>query len=412
MKKVLSAFLIVLILLNFILCNGAYAAGGSPNTKQRNSAYTNTNSTKVSNGVLAELGEEGTTSTTQGSSSKTETSALSYGASIVGVVTGLLARLLNVFIALQVDLIMAQLTYGVEDNKLQYLFTIDRCVFNRVPLFNINYFNVEDEYKVGDTTIQASSSNNAIKQGIAGAYYISRVVAVSISVLVLIYIGIRMALSTVASEQARYKKMLVSWVESIVILFLMIYIISIVISLGEILTGIFYNIRCQLLGQTAGGTSGTYDVFEDTIRSKALLCMFEMSGLEVTLWSIIYWVLLFTEMKFLWTYMKRFLMVGFLIVISPLITISYSIDKAGDGKAQAFSTWLKEFMVNILIQPLHALIYLVFVLTANAIAASSPVIALAMLMAMGTVERMVKVVFDMRGLVSLRGVNKFLKKEG
>ena len=38
MKKVLSAFLIVLILLNFILCNGAYAAGGSPNTKQRNSA--------------------------------------------------------------------------------------------------------------------------------------------------------------------------------------------------------------------------------------------------------------------------------------------------------------------------------------------------------------------------------------
>ena len=63
--------------------------------------------------------------------------------------------------------------------------------------------------------------------------------------------------------------------------------------------------------------------------------------------------------------MKRFLMVGFLIVISPLITITYSIDKAGDGKAQAFSTWLKEFMVNILIQPLHALIYLVFVLMAK-----------------------------------------------
>ena len=69
-------------------------------------------------------------------------------------------------------------------------------------------------------------------------------------------------------------------------------------------------------------------------------------------------------------------------------------------------------MVNVLIQPLHALIYLVFVLTANAIAASSPIIALAMLMSMGSVERMVKVVFDMRGLVSLRGVNKFLKKEG
>ena len=221
-----------------------------------------------------------------------------------------------------------------------------------------------------------------------------------------------MALSTVASEQARYKKMLVSWVESIVVLFAMLYIISAVITVGEILTGIFYDIRCQLLGQTVAGTGEVYGVFEDTIRNKALISLTEFSGLQLTMWSIIYWVLLFTQMKFLWTYMKRFLMVGFLIVISPLITITYSIDKAGDGKAQAFSSWLKEFMVNVLIQPLHALIYLVFVLTANAIAESSPIIALAMLMSMGSVERMVKVVFDMRGLVSLRGVNKFLKKEG
>ena len=88
MKKVLSAFLVVLILLNFILCNGAYAAGGGQDGEQRNSAYTNSNSAKVSNGIFAEIGEDGTTSTTQGSSSKTETSALSYGASIVGVVTG------------------------------------------------------------------------------------------------------------------------------------------------------------------------------------------------------------------------------------------------------------------------------------------------------------------------------------
>ena len=111
MKKVLSAFLVVLILLNFILCNGAYAAGGSTDSEQRNSAYTNTNSTKVSNGIFAELGEEGTTSTKNGDSAKTETSALSYGASIVGVVTGLLARLLNVFIAFQVDLIMESIYY-------------------------------------------------------------------------------------------------------------------------------------------------------------------------------------------------------------------------------------------------------------------------------------------------------------
>ena len=410
MKKVISAFLIMLMLLNFTLCNDAYAAGAGADEPQTNSAYFEPS--PASNEKLPELVEDGTTSTTQGSKSKTSTSDGSYGASILGVVTGILARIFNIFIALQIDLIMAQLTYGVEDNKLQYFFTIDRCVFNRVPLFNINYFNTDATYKVGDAEITANKSNIKIKEGIAGAYYISRVLAVSIALIVLIYIGIRMAISTVASEQARYKKMLASWVESIVVLFAMLYIISAVIILGEILTGIFYNIRCDLLGQSAGGNLGTYEIFEDTIRNKSIFCITEFSGLQLTLWSIIYWVLLFTEMKFLWTYLKRFLMVGFLIVISPLITITYSIDKAGDGKAQAFSSWIKEFTVNVLIQPLHALIYLIFVLTANAIAASSPIIALAMLMSMGSVERMVKVVFDMRGLVSLRGVNKFLKKEG
>ena len=234
MKKLLSGFLVILILLNFVLCNGAYAQqGGSPNEKPSNKGVMGQAS--ASNTIGAELAEEGTTSKIQGSVAKTTTDALSYGASIIGVVTGLISRLLNVFIAFQIDLVIAQVTFGIENNELNYLFTIDRCVFNRVPLFNINYFNTEDTYKVGTAELQASAGNNAIKESIAGAYYISRIVAVSISVLVLIYIGIRMALSTVASEQARYKKMLTSWVESIVILFLMIYIISAVIQLGEIL---------------------------------------------------------------------------------------------------------------------------------------------------------------------------------
>ena len=72
---------------------------------------------------------------------------------------------------------------------------------------------------------------------------------------------------------------------------------------------------------------------------------------------------------------------------------------------------MKEFVVNVLIQPLHALIYLVFILSAGEIAKLSPIIALAFMMCMGVVERMVKVIFDLRGLVSLRGVDKFGKKQ-
>ena len=184
MKKVISVMLILLILLNFTLCNNAYAAGQGADDPQTNSAYFD--NSPPSNGAMGQLIDEGTTPVKQGDQNQVEASSGSYGASIIGVVTGILARILNVFLALQVDLIMAQLTYGVEDGEMKYFFSIDRCVFNRVPLFNINYFDTEATYKVGETEVTASQSNIKIKEGIAGAYYISRVLAVSISLFVLI----------------------------------------------------------------------------------------------------------------------------------------------------------------------------------------------------------------------------------
>jgi hypothetical protein len=171
------------------------------------------------------------------------------------------------------------------------------------------------------------------------------------------------------------------------------------------LTNIFFNMEQALLA------SGSTEVFETTIRWELLTGLFDMTGMELTIWSIMYWVLLFTQLKLFWLYMKRVLMTGFLIVISPLITITYALDKVGDVKAQSFFVWFKEFTVNVLIQPLHALIYMVFILTANELAKTAPLLALLFLMSMGSVERMVKVIFNLRGLVTLRGINKFMKKE-
>ena len=50
--------------------------------------------------------------------------------------------------------------------------------------------------------------------------------------------------------------------------------------------------------------------------------------------------------------------IAFLITIAPLVTITYSIDKIGDGKSQALNAWLKEFSYTILIQPFHCITYL------------------------------------------------------
>ena len=403
MKKIITSLLVFVLLFNFIFCNNCVYADDQ-DEPARDSVLTESGS--VSNTGPSELLESGTASQKQGSATKATITMGSLGVSAVGMVTGIVARIINIFI-IQIDVLMGVMTTTEEDGETQFWFSIDRTVFNRVALFNINYFDTAATYKVGDTEITANESNNTIKKGIVDVYQICRMLALILSLLVLIYIGIRMALSTVASDQAKYKKMFTSWVESVVILFCMVYIMIAVITLGESLTGIFYNMRNQLIDSNAG-----YGVFEDTVRSTTWDLVFSLSGLQLTIWSIIYWVLLFMEVKFFWLYAKRLLMVGLLITVSPLITITYSIDKAGDGRAQVFSSWMKEFVVNVLIQPLHALIYLIFVLTANTIATESPLVALALLMSMGTVERMVKVVFDLKGLTTLRGVNKFMKKEG
>ena len=60
--------------------------------------------------------------------------------------------------------------------------------------------------------------------------------------------------------------------------------------------------------------------------------------------------------------------------------ITYSIDKAGDGKAQAFGAWFIEYFTNIMIQPLQAILYLIFVFSANEIAQKAPIVGVIFLL--------------------------------
>jgi len=148
-----------------------------------------------------------------------------------------------------------------------------------------------------------------------------------------------------------------------------------------------------------------YGVFEDTVRSHTLHFILNESGVKLAFWSLVYWIMLYIIAKFFWIYLKRFLVVGFLITISPFITITYSIDKAGDNQAQAFNTWMKEFAANVLIQPLHAILYMVFVMTANELATDAPIVGIVFMFAMTQGEKIVKRVLKVGGM-SIKGMEE------
>ncbi len=424
MKKTLCSLLIIAIIMNFIMCNICYAEKVSSESGILQDVLlgdgTENTSATPSNTAVPSIMEDGLTSQKNGEEATIHTNSTSAGVSMIGVIMGYIALVIDA-IPLQFQIVFSAMTITESDDKLSdnFFLTIEKIVFNKVALFNANYFDTGDDYTVGTgdhaVTITHAESNLKIKSSVSQMFIVCRLLAVAIGLLVLIYIGIRMAISTVASEEAKYKKMLISWGESIILIFILVYIMIFIMSFGETLVSLFYNMRCQIIenGKTEDPVTKAIlspESFEDTIVSSILNGVLTASGLRLAMYSLMYWVLVFSQFKFMFLYMKRLLVIGFLIMISPLITITYSIDKAGDGKAQAFNTWFKEFIINVLIQPLHALIYLVFMFTAGEIAKYAPIVGLAFMLAMGTVEKMVKVIFDMGGMVSLKGVDDFRKK--
>jgi len=81
-------------------------------------------------------------------------------------------------------------------------------------------------------------------------------------------------------------------------------------------------------------------------------------------YTIIFVGLVIYTILFLFRYLKRLLMLVFLTIIAPFVAMTYPLDKMNDGNAQAFNTWLKEYMYNLLIQPVHLILYTIFVGTA------------------------------------------------
>lgn len=401
-KKLLAMLLIVMLLFNFILCNCAYADDAKSTTSQYGGNSTLSGSSAQ---TVAETGQD-----SQGNEFKQE----NFGSAIMGVIMQYLAIIINT-LPMAIHGGMSLITYN-GTTLLDIMeamifpdaqFTVERTVFNEIALFNINIFNDKDTYTIGlggnSKTIEQKEPSKSLKVTTATWFYTCRLMAMMINLCVLIYVGIRMALSTVASEEAKYKKMLIGWLESMLVLFLLHYIMSFLIQMGELISNIFNSIRISM--QAAGQKS-----FETTILNNIYFQIKECSGLKVFMYSLFYWFLTYLMIKFFITYMKRILTVMFLTIIAPFITVTYPIDKLGDGKAQAFEQWLKEYIINVLIQPIHAGIYIVFVFTAGTIAEKAPYVAMIFLLTLGKTEKILRTLFGMDKTVSSGNVDEQIKK--
>lgn len=222
--------------------------------------------------------------------------------------------------------------------------TPETILFNQLDLTNINFFK-------GNST---NSFTATLQSSIASWYYTMRTIAIIGSLCVLLYIAIRMATSTIASEQAEYKRMLIDWAVGFALIFVLHYIIILVINGNDLIV----NILRDVMATESSGGSEQLTSYLDKLEKEVIWHVDLSQSLGAI---IVYLIFVVITLAFLLMYIKRMIVVAFLIIIAPLITITYAIDRVKDKESQALDAWLKEFIWTILIQPFHCVIYVVFV---------------------------------------------------
>ena len=377
MKKKIAIALIFLIMICAIFPNFIFAAVDLGSLEDINIQQAETGQESAES-----LFEEGTAEVTPSNGTKRteQIETTSTMGNYIGSMLAYMACNPPMLVNSVLTLVIASTQEGVtslSDFMNNNTLTIESIVLGRYDLFDINFFR---NIGTSNTGIMATVRQNVVKW-----YFTLRYIALAGSLLVLVYVGIRMSLSTLASGRAKYKKMLISWFTSIILLFTMHYIVIIMLTIQET---VLRSLNASLLSGSG---------FEDVIIKDTVNAIADSKGWNKVPFVILYWVLVYFQVKFFVMYFKRYLSMGFLTLISPLVTLTYPIDKVGDGRAQAFSAWLKEIIYNIVIQVVHALIYIVFIFSAAEIVKKVPLLGIIFLMALSRAERVVKSTFSLRG---------------
>lgn len=273
------------------------------------------------------------------------------------------------------------------------LYSPENIFSNKIAALDANYINPH-EYTAVDNSAEsqneAQSFAKQIRPTIATWYIAFRDISIVGLLSVLVYIGIRILIGTV-SEKAKYKERLFDWAVALGMIFFMHFIMAGIMMASEKITNLFSNsFNSNIIITVDDGT-----IFRTSLMGYLRFAAQSDSWIEALGYGSMYLIVVGTTMRFTYIYMKRALYLAFFTMIAPLVALTYPIDKAGDGKAQAFNIWIKEYFTNAMLQPIHLILYTAFVGSAMTIVVQNPIYGIVVLLFMSTAEKWVKKMFKM-----------------
>ena len=146
----------------------------------------------------------------------------------------------------------------------------DRVIFNTLPILDINFINPDDKSLLSttnkttndnslSTTNKTTNDNSSTSYGtsigdiVRNVYFTGLSLALGFLGVIVAVMAIKLAISTIASEKAKYKEAIVKWITALILLFGMHYALSFIFYLNEQLVVVASKILTNNV-KTAGAT--------------------------------------------------------------------------------------------------------------------------------------------------------------
>lgn len=280
------------------------------------------------------------------------------------------------------------------------MYSPENIFSNKIPALDANFINPheyspmiesrDDEEGEQEQAANPTSLAETIAPTIASFYKSIRNIAIVGLLSVLVYIGIRILIGTVA-EKAKYKERFQDWLVALCMVFFMHFIMAGIFMVSEKIIGLVGS-----MGNT--GIIVSVDdgcVFRTTFVGLIRFLSQSQAWMEGVGYGIMYFILIGITLRYTFIYLKRALYLAFFTVIAPLVALTYPIDKISDEKAQAFNIWIKEYFINAIIQPVHLVLYSILVGASISLAVTNPIYGIVVLLFLPTAEAWIKRMFKM-----------------
>lgn len=264
----------------------------------------------------------------------------------------------------------------IDNGGTQQMVSIDSIIFDDYPLTKLTLF--KSSLKPGESRgdfIQLFADNINLW------FNNFTMIAVVAYLAILLYMGIRVVMSSTASNQALYKEAFLHWVTGIIILFMFPIVIKYAIEINTTFVGI---VKESIVGKNSGNSIAVNEIEDpdesseiattDTITVESnniaqnpysptdtgymAVMARRAHNSERLSYAFVYLIMSFQLMIIAIMYYKRLFMVSFLLVLFPIVMLVHVLEKVGNIRiGGAFSKWTKEILIAIFTQSIHAIVY-------------------------------------------------------